>query len=96
MEFPALQGLGLQPGEPLLYSRLVAAVAEGRLLPCHLTNQLVLELKELVLVQDSGRSQGVMPEKVTVSQFCHVIAMVANKTKYKEEKGVEKKVRLGL
>ena len=96
MEFPALQGLGLQPGEPLLYARLLAAVDEGRLLPCHLTNQLIVEMKELVLVQDSCRSKAVVIEKITVKQFCHVLAMVANKVKYQGEGDVEKKVRLAL
>ena len=88
--------LGLQPCEPLLYARLLAAVDEGRLLPCNLTNQLILDLKELVLVQDSGRFKAVVTNKVTVSQFCHLVALVADKVKFKEEKNLEKKVRRAL
>ena len=92
---PTLASLGVVPGTPNIYTRLLAAIQEHELTYTAVTNRFVIELSELVGKQDATRA-GIPGHLLTSRQFSHLLAYLADPATYHEEKAVSTATRVLL
>ena len=89
-------GLGVLTGD--VYKKVLAVVIERDLGPDSVTNQFVLELKSYVAEQSRGGkgAANLPPDKMTIRQACHLLAMLADKAKFPNEECIDINLRLKL
>ena len=87
-------GLGVLTGD--VYKKVLAVVIERDLGPDSVTNQFVLELKSYVAEQSRGGkgAANLPPDKMTIRQACHLLAMLADKAKFPNEECIDINLRL--
>ena len=75
-------GLGGLTGD--VYKKVLAVVIERDLGPDSVTNQFVLEMKSYGAEQSRGGkgAANLPPDKMTIRQACHLLAMLADKAKF--------------
>ena len=70
-----------------LYKSLISNIRNQQLEDKIVSNALILELSEQVEKQGGSRA-GVPPNKLSVRQFCHVLAFLADREKFPQEEKV--------
>ena len=71
-----------------LYESLISRIKDGQLEDRIVSNVLLLELSDQVEKQGVGSRAGVPPGKLSVRQFCHVLAFLADRERFPQEECV--------
>jgi len=88
-------GLGVLKGN--VYKEVLDVVKDRNLGPDVVTNQFVLELRSYVAEQRKGKGkEDLPPDKMTIRQACHILAMLADKVKFPNEDSIDISMRLKI
>ena len=83
-----LSSFGLQDSDlENLYESLISRIQGGQLEDRIVSNALLLELSDQVEKQGGSRA-GVPPDKLSVRQFCHVLAFLADRERFPQLESV--------
>ena len=90
---PVLTALGLRPGKPGLYLEMISKVREEALDRKIVTIEFVIELQDLVQVHNARQPKiPLEPDKITVRQYCHILAFLGDQKNYPEERLLSEKM----